>query len=188
MILKVNSILTLSTQDVHETIQPVIQKETIQPSVVHTTVPVHEVHHNEAKHHTASALPAVTMDEFQRQGGALGGRDVRTDAFAGEPRSVSNALGGKNHGVIGGHGAQGTTSLTDGDSKHDQRRVGTNGTDSVPGSTGHTAGTTSSTAPGISTGGTTGTSGTGEMKKASLMDKLNPKVDSNGDGKAGFLK
>merc|ERR1712230_298871 len=33
-------------------IQPVIQKETIQPSVVHTTVPVHEVHQNEAKHHT----------------------------------------------------------------------------------------------------------------------------------------
>jgi hypothetical protein len=25
-------------------------------------------------------------------------------------------------------------------------------------------------------------------KKASLMDKLNPKVDSNGDGKAGFMK
>lgn len=30
------------------------------------------------------------------------------------------------------------------------------------------------------------TAGTG--KKASLMDKLNPKVDSNGDGKAGFMK
>jgi hypothetical protein len=25
-------------------------------------------------------------------------------------------------------------------------------------------------------------------KKPSLMDKLNPKVDANGDGKAGFMK
>ena len=29
---------------------------------------------------------------------------------------------------------------------------------------------------------------TGTQKKPSLMDKLNPKVDSNGDGKAGFMK
>merc|ERR1711964_794803 len=92
---------------VHENIQPVIQKETIQPSVVHTTVPVHEVHQNEAKHHTATSLPAVTMDEFKKQGGHLSGRDERTDAFAGEPRSVG--------GTLGGAGAHGTTSLTEKD-------------------------------------------------------------------------
>lgn len=28
---------------VHETIQPVVQKETIEPHVIHTTVPIHEV-------------------------------------------------------------------------------------------------------------------------------------------------
>ena len=33
---------------------------------------------------------------------------------------------------------------------------------------------------------TSGTSST--AKKPSLMDRLNPKVDSNGDGKAGFMK
>ncbi|KAG9787669.1 hypothetical protein KCU95_g7737, partial [Aureobasidium melanogenum] len=38
---------------VHETIQPVVNKETIEPHVVHTTVPIHEVHHNAAQHHTA---------------------------------------------------------------------------------------------------------------------------------------
>jgi hypothetical protein len=32
------------------------------------------------------------------------------------------------------------------------------------------------------------TNTTGTEKKASLMDKLNPKIDSNGDGKAGFMK
>ena len=93
---------------VHENIQPVVQKETIQPSVVHTTVPIHEVHQNESKHHTASSLPAVTMDEFKRQGGHLSGREERTDAFEGEPRSVG--------GTIGGAGARGTTSLTENES------------------------------------------------------------------------
>jgi len=101
---------------VHETIQPVVQKEVIQPSVVHTTVPIHEVHHNEAKHHTATALPAVSMAEFQKQGGSLGGREERTDAFAGEPRSVG--------GTLGGSGAHGTTSLTDSNT----RTTGTHGT------------------------------------------------------------
>eukprot|EP00388_Colpodella_angusta_P048235 GDKK01075536.1.p1 GENE.GDKK01075536.1~~GDKK01075536.1.p1 ORF type:complete len:264 (+),score=61.17 GDKK01075536.1:79-870(+) len=95
---------------VHENIQPVIQKETIQPSVVHTTIPVHEVHQNEAKHHTATQLPAVSMDEFKRQGGSISGREERTDAFSGEPRATG--------GVLGGHGAAGTTSLTDRDGKN----------------------------------------------------------------------
>merc|ERR1712098_910544 len=100
-----------------------IQKETIQPSVVHTTVPVHEVHQNEAKHHTATSLPAVTMDEFKKQGGHLSGRDERTDAFAGEPRSVG--------GTLGGAGAHGTTSLTEKDGHH--KTQDTHGTHSTHG-------------------------------------------------------
>lgn len=154
---------------VHETIQPVIQKETVQPSVVHTTVPVHEVHHNEAKHHTASALPAVSMAEFQKQGGTLGGREERTDAFAGEPRAVGNTLGS---GHIGGRGADGTTSLTDRDAK-----VGHSTHNS---STGHN---THAGATGTSTTGTSGSTTT----KPSLLDKLNPKKDADGDGKAGLM-
>merc|ERR1711964_346346 len=115
---------------VHENIQPVIQKETIQPSVVHTTVPVHEVHQNEAKHHTATSLPAVTMDEFKKQGGRLSGRDERTDAFAGEPRSVG--------GTLGGAGAHGTTSLTEKDGHHKTQDThgthsSTHGTGAKPG-------------------------------------------------------
>jgi hypothetical protein len=142
---------------VHENIQPIVQKETIQPSVVHTTVPIHEVHQNEAKHHTASSLPAVTMDEFKRQGGHLSGREERTDAFEGEPRSVG--------GTIGGAGARGTTSLTESDSTrnghhHHNDNVGTTGIDSNQSTTGG---------------------------KPSLMDKLNPKKDADGDGKAGFM-
>lgn len=33
-----------------------------------------------------------------------------------------------------------------------------------------------------------GSSTAGQHKKPSMMDKLNPKVDANGDGKAGFMK
>jgi len=151
---------------VHENIQPVIQKDTIQPSVVHTIKPVHEVHQNEAKHHTATSLPAVTMDEFNRQGGSLNGREERTDAFQGEPRAVG--------GTLGGHGAKGTTSLTENDSS-----IGNNGS-ARSGTTG--------TGNGVGSGvGSTGTSNT-TTGKPSMMDKINPKVDSNGDGKAGFMK
>ncbi|MBE7180026.1 MAG: hypothetical protein INR71_02265, partial [Terriglobus roseus] len=76
---------------IHELIQPVIHKETIQPTVIHTTIPIHEVHHNAAQHHAASALPAMTLEEYKRAGGALAGRAERTDAFAGEPKSVDGA-------------------------------------------------------------------------------------------------
>ncbi|KAF2721254.1 hypothetical protein K431DRAFT_224699 [Polychaeton citri CBS 116435] len=77
---------------VHETIQPVVQKETLEPHVVHTTVPVHETHHNAAQHHSASALPAMTVDEFTKQGGSLAGRETRYDEFDGEPRNVGATL------------------------------------------------------------------------------------------------
>jgi len=165
---------------VHETIQPVIQKETIQPSVVHTTVPVHEVHHNEAKHHTASALPAVTMDEFKHKGGSIGGREERVDSFGGEPRTVGSTLGG--------HGAKGTTSLTEpnGGHHHNGNSADHNlATGTGPGMTGNNV-----TSGGVgSTGTHTGAHGdTTTHKKPSLMDKLNPKIDADGDGKAGFMK
>jgi len=140
---------------VHENIQPVVQKETIQPSVVHTTIPVHEVHQNEAKHHTATQLPAVSMSEFKRQGGGLSGREERTDAFAGEPKAVG--------GTLGGHGAHGTTSLTENDHH------------------GHNHGNGHATTG--NHGMTTDTTG----KKPSLMDKLNPMKDADHDGKKGLM-
>ncbi|KAF7865558.1 uncharacterized protein EAF02_009981 [Botrytis sinoallii] len=149
---------------VHETIQPVIEKETVQPSVVHTTIPVHEVHQNEAKHHTATALPAVSMSEFRSQGGSLGGREERTDAFKGEPKSVG--------GTLGGEGARGTTSLTEGEGIHTGAHTGTGIASTTAGTAHHT----------------TSHSSTESHKKPSLMDKLNPKVDADGDGKAGFMK
>ncbi|KAI9846202.1 MAG: hypothetical protein M1830_007465, partial [Pleopsidium flavum] len=95
---------------VHETIQPVVQKETIQSSVVHTTVPIHEIHENEPKHHSATALPAVSMADFKKQGGSLSGREERYDGFEGEPKAVGSSLGGGSMGTGSGLGHHGSTS------------------------------------------------------------------------------
>jgi len=175
---------------VHETIQPVVNKETIEPHVVHTTVPIHEVHHNAAQHHSASALPAVSMADFKKQGGVLTGREERYDGFEGEPRTVGGA-----HSTGTGLTGAGLTG-----SSHTGSHTGTGLTGSHTNTTGretlgervregesdlkhHGSHSTSTT-------GATGTTGTGydEHKKPSLMDKLNPKKDADHDGKAGFMK
>ena len=76
---------------------------------MHTTVPIHEVHHNEPKHHSASALPAVSMADFKKQGGTLGGREERYDGFEGEPRAIGGALGGSSVGHTGHHHSSNTS-------------------------------------------------------------------------------
>lgn len=163
-----------------QTIQPVVQKETIQPSVVHTTVPIHEVHQNEAKHHAASALPAVSMADFKKQGGSLTGREERYDGFEGEPKAVGGALGGHHHGTGTGTGTGvGTGSGTTGTGYDNTTGSGTTGTgyDNTTGS-----GTT-----GRGYDNTTGSgTATGTGQKASILDKLNPRTDADGDGKRGI--
>ncbi|ENI08565.1 hypothetical protein COCC4DRAFT_188030 [Bipolaris maydis ATCC 48331] len=243
---------------IHETIQPVVQKETIQPSVVHTTVPIHEVHHNKATHHETTALPAMTMEQFKAKGGSLTGREERYDEFEGVPKNIGgvstlagaeglhhktthdhssarhgdlhtkNPLDRNNDGRVDAHdltkgsshsshnsstvgtGAYGTTSnpldrnndgkvdahdLTKSGSHHNTSTVGTGayGTTSNPldrnndgrvdahdmsSNRSHDLDDTSRSKHVGATG----------KHKPSLMDKLNPKVDADGDGKAGFMK
>lgn len=190
---------------IHEHVQPVIDKETIQPHVVHRTAPVHEVHHQEPQHHSATTLPPVTIDEFKRQGGHVTGEPgIRRDEFHGEPKPLEG-------GYVGGQGARGTTHLTrpeGGSNKYGtQNEIGT--THGSGHGHSHESGSSMLDVDGSrgtsSTGqadriATTGTHGTGTnrvsptashsstQKKASLLDKLNPKKDSDGDGKAGFMK
>lgn len=180
---------------VHETIQPVVQKETIQPHVVHTTIPVHEVHHNEAKHHAISSLPAMTMNEFQSQGGALGGREERTDAFAGEPRAVGSTLGQGGSHNIGGPGAAGSTSITDGNNQtysgerggmREEMREGMTGTRGE-GMTGTGGEYDNTSGPRDTYADDMVNNSSSKSGKPSLMDKMNPKIDADGDGKAGFM-
>ncbi|KAL8844813.1 MAG: hypothetical protein Q9205_004850 [Flavoplaca limonia] len=199
---------------VHETIQPVVQKETIQPSVVHTTVPIHEVHHNEAKHHTSSALPAVSMADFKKQGGSLTGREERYDGFEGEPRAVGGALGGNTtgsgmtgSGMTGHHGnitagPHGSNMGNKMDPRVDSDRDGSRnmgargdgyGSNTTGTGSGYGTGPTGSSHGPVTSGygsnntGTTGTTGT-TGKKPGLMDKLNPMKDTDGDGKKGVME
>ncbi|KAL9124796.1 MAG: hypothetical protein Q9217_005915 [Psora testacea] len=172
---------------VHETIQPVVQKETIQPSVVHTTVPIHEVHQNEPKHHSASALPAVSMADFKKQGGSLAGREERYDGFEGEPRSVGSALGGSSTGTHTGTGPTTTAGphhsnfMNKADPRVDSDMDGSRNMGAASGThtgTGGHHGTTDSYGSGTTTTG----------KKPGLMDKLNPMKDTDGDGKKGVME
>ncbi|KAK4225023.1 hypothetical protein QBC38DRAFT_280898 [Podospora fimiseda] len=156
---------------VHETIQPVVHKETIQPEVVHTTIPIHEVHHNEARIHGTSTLPAVSMDQYRQQGGALGGATERSDAFEGCPKGVSDTsrTGGSSTSRSGTSGISGSS-------------TGISGTSSSTGTSAMKSSSTTS-GPGFKTTSTEHT----EKKKPSLLDRLNPMKDSDGDGKSGFL-
>jgi len=170
---------------VHETIQPVVNKQVIEPHVVHTTVPIHEVHHNAAQHHSTSALPAVSMSDFKKQGGVLSGREERYDGFEGEPRSVGGALGGHESSAMGARGLEGRSTDATGSNT---RGSGLSGSGL---SSRDTAGST-----GLSSRDNAGSSGYGSnqlgtetgTQKPSMMDKLNPKRDADGDGKAGFMK
>jgi hypothetical protein len=121
------------------------------------------------------------MDEFRSQGGRLTGREERTDAFIGEPKTVG--------GTLGGAGASGTTSLTEGNV------LTTRSTGVVDkGRASGVAGT------GVTTGGSYGVgesqglvfdqtatppmrTGT-PTKKHGLLDKLNPMKD---EGKASVV-
>jgi hypothetical protein len=80
-------------------------------------------------------------------------------------------------GSAGGYGAQGTPS-----EGYNSQEVPTTGSSGMR--TGEQDMRTGE--QGYGNSGLQDTATTG--KKPSLMDKLNPKIDSNGDGKAGFMK
>ncbi|CCG81996.1 protein of unknown function [Taphrina deformans PYCC 5710] len=94
---------------VHETIQPVIQRETIQQEVIHTTIPVHEVIHEKPVVHEATVEPTLTMEQFMSKGGSIqGGETVAREVRAGEPATMtgSHTSGSHEHtNAMGTHGA-----------------------------------------------------------------------------------
>jgi hypothetical protein len=194
---------------IHETIQPVVQKETIQPNVIHTTVPIHEVHHNKATHHDTTALPAMTMSEFTNKGGSLQGREERYDAFEGVPKNIGAGTAGgfgavreghghhDHHEVPGSarHGDFDNTARHGNDTKleRDSLSHGTHGkqhTDFKKDDVLHSdkdrlpdALTEDRSRADLHNTSTNSSQG----KKPGLMDKLNPKVDADGDGKRGIM-
>lgn len=176
---------------VHEHVQPVIEKETVQPVIVHTTKPVREIHEVEAQHHKATVLPPLSIEEFRRKGGKLGGtasagkRKHRHDSFVGEPGPVEE-------GHVGGVGARGTTRLTrpeDDDEDEDDEEDGyvapnTRQTTREPSPA--VLGNPEVFGDSVSSSGSSSPSEHGD-EKPSLMNKLNPLTDADGDGKAGIM-
>jgi hypothetical protein len=168
---------------VHETIQPVVQKEVIQPSVVHTTVPVHEIHHKEAKHHATSALTPVSWSEFKAQGGTLSGREERVDHFDGEPRTESSTV----HTRHAGPHLHGTDRPAETVSTSSSTYSSNNGPHGTIGN---------KLDPRVDSDGSRNTTGTGTYghqdttthKKPGLLDRLNPLKDTDGDGKKGIME
>ena len=196
---------------VHETVQPVVQKQTIEPHVVHTTVPIHETHHDAAQHHEATALPPVSMDEFKKQGGALNGTEARRDKvtqpFSTLPRHTTWTNKMQFDGCPPEHGERGV----DGRCGHPSHRDGAAitptkptpihdkmTTSAKPTDNGHNTTTTARPTTNIATdrsdpslassGNNMHNKPVETRKKPSLMDKINPKKDADGDGKAGFMK
>ncbi|KAK0740459.1 hypothetical protein B0T18DRAFT_331564 [Schizothecium vesticola] len=135
---------------VHETVQPLVQKEVIQPEVIHTTVPIHEVHHQAAQIHSTTEMPAMSMDEFKKKGGNLGGQAERTSSFEGCPQ------GKEVH------------------PEHDHTMKTANA------GSGSSAGMSSSSTAGGASGSAAGSKGlqTEEKKQPSLLDRMNPYKDT----------
>jgi hypothetical protein len=168
----------------------VVNREVIQPNVVHTTVPIHEVHHNAATHHETTALPTMTMDQFKTKGGVFSGREERYDEFEGVPKNIGGGTAGGFGHIRDGASHTGTDHHKHGDfnntTNHHSSGVGS-GT-AASGLTGsHSNDRHVGTDGVIGSEGRHGSTGT-DHKKPGLMDKLNPKKDADGDGKAGFMK
>ncbi|KAK4102274.1 hypothetical protein N658DRAFT_558453 [Parathielavia hyrcaniae] len=158
---------------VHEIVHPVIEKETVQPHVVHTTVPIHEVHHNPARHLGTTTLPAVGMDEFNRQG-----RTTHTEAFEGCPRGIGQSEGGvKARKPARRSSSSSSSSSSGGDDAAKAHRTRSEGNRSAA------AGRHVSGGGGLATTESVGQ----ERRQPSLMDRVNPMTDADGDGRKGFM-
>jgi len=86
---------------IHDTIQPVIERERLQEHVTHTTVPIHETIDKKPIIHSGNVLPTKTMSEFEATGSSLAGGVSKTEHidYEGEPLKIKdNSHVGFDHG------------------------------------------------------------------------------------------
>jgi hypothetical protein len=141
-----------------------------------------------------------SLDEFTRSGGRLTGGSHNThEEYEGAPRQYNEKLSTSFEKLGLADGGTGAASADDpiagvGGATH-HRRQGSNGSssssssaksvegtrrkeeDRLPRKTGDAGGVTGAAAPGTTSG---------QAGKPSLMDRLNPRKDADGDGKAGI--
>lgn len=107
---------------------------------------------------------------------------TETPTVAGEPRTVGSSVGDRGNYTLGGPGAAGTTSLTDGDitdGVSGARGTATTGTNGAGLGKGMSQGNTFLSGSGLNSAGATGEGST----TRSLKDRMNPNIDADGDGK-----
>lgn len=139
-----------------------------------------------------------TLDEFKHAGGVVGGGKSHThEEYDGAPRPYNEKLSTTIEKILPGH--QGSHTGTNSGFAGSNTTGHHTGTD--PGFNGHhndssnlgtrnrRRGSDSSSSSSDDGHGKTGRTGkTSKAGKPSLGDKLNPRVDANGDGQAGFMK
>ncbi|ODN91357.1 allergen [Cryptococcus wingfieldii CBS 7118] len=159
---------------IHETIQPVIQRETVAPTVVHKTNAVHETVKEAPIVHEVTTLPTVSAAEYAQTREEPGQGVCRT--YEGGPAVAGSGAGAAGAGTHGlgktgtgiGHSSQSGTTGTTGTGIGHSSHSGTTGT-----GIGHSSHSphSSSTTPGLNTtSGTTGTTGTGTGKSHSKTE------------------
>ena len=131
----------------------------------------------------------MDMSDFQSRGGHLNGREERMDQFDGCPRDVHGIDTDKSGSTVGAlNGDRTTHSSTTGTSGLGSTTTTGTHSQGIPDIHSHNASGTHShgtTASPYTTSSTQGSSTT--PSKPSLKDKLNPKVDADGDGKPGIM-
>lgn len=149
---------------IHDTIQPVIERERLQQHVVHTTIPVHERIDKEPVIHSGNVLPTKTLAEFEASGHSLtGGRTAPEHIdYEGEPLKI------KDDSKVGFGGS------------HRHEGLGSVGAPGELGTVGGVAGAAGITGHGHHHSSTTG------PHNSSLENKLDPRVDSSTTGSSGF--
>jgi len=70
----------------HETIQPVIEKETIVPSVTHTTIPIKERYQEQSQDHGVTKNAPMSVDEFKAAGNDVSSKQEIHKEYAGTPK------------------------------------------------------------------------------------------------------
>jgi len=75
---------------IHDTIQPVIERERLQQEVVHTTVPIHETIDKKPVIHSGNVLPTKTMGEFEASGASVVGSKTEHIDYEGKPLKIAD--------------------------------------------------------------------------------------------------
>ena len=144
-------------------------------------------------HHTGGTELSGT-EPFRDDGHMVHGKGASAGGY-GTEGTPSTGYSGRDTGLTGQQ--SGMSGRETGMTGQQSGTTGASGTDGLPSGTSQGYGNSGTSGMGSKFGDMEGrdntsydnsSSGTSTGKKPSLMDKLNPKVDSNGDGKAGFMK